>query len=207
MVEMMQVIGGGVEGNHRLTAATGVVLLVLLAVEGFTVLSVRGMFTVHAFVGLLLIPPIGLKLASTGYRFVRYYTGNPRYRAAGPPSPIPRFTAPFLVFLTIGLFGTGVALLLTGPQGRDAWRGLHTVFFFFWFFLMTVHVLVYMWRAPSLARLDLSFADRSHTALRGAMTRNSLVVASLVLGAAAAVAAIPWDAAWVNWFSTIHHGG
>ena len=29
------------------------------------------------FIGLLLVPPVLLKLASTGYRFVRYYSGAP----------------------------------------------------------------------------------------------------------------------------------
>jgi hypothetical protein len=203
----MRVIGGGVEGNHRLTAVTGLVLLVLLAVEGFTVLSVRAMFTVHAFVGLLLIPPIGLKLASTGYRFVRYYTGNAQYRAAGPPSLIPRVTAPFLVFLTGGLFATGVALLLAGPQGRDTWRGLHTVFFFFWFWVMTVHVLAHVWRAPGLAGKDLTFSRGAHSALAGALTRQSLVLASVLLGVAVAIVAAPWYNAWTSWFSTIHRFG
>src|SRR6266700_2655738 len=39
----------------------------------------------HMFVGLLLIPPVALKLASTGYRFVRYYTASPAYRRKAPP--------------------------------------------------------------------------------------------------------------------------
>jgi hypothetical protein len=38
----------------------------------------------HMFLGLLLIRPVALKLASTGYRFVRYYTANPRYHPKGP---------------------------------------------------------------------------------------------------------------------------
>ena len=37
------------------------------------------------FLGVLLIGPVALKLASTGYRFVRYYTSEPRYRRKGPP--------------------------------------------------------------------------------------------------------------------------
>ena len=49
------------------------------------------------FVGLLLIPPVVLKLASTGYRFVRYYAGARAYREKGPP-PLPlRLLAPVLV--------------------------------------------------------------------------------------------------------------
>ena len=76
---------GGTTGNERLTTATGVVLLVLLAVIGVTILRLRSLLWVHLFVGMLLIGPIALKMASTGYRFVRYYTANPRYRRKGPP--------------------------------------------------------------------------------------------------------------------------
>jgi len=63
----------GVEGNSQLTAVDGMVLLVLLAVEGFTVLAVRQMITLHVYVGVLLVGPVLLKCASTGFRFVRYY--------------------------------------------------------------------------------------------------------------------------------------
>ena len=59
-----------VDANARLTAATGLVLLVLLPVEGVTLLSLRALLTVHMLVGVALIPPIALKLASTGYRFM-----------------------------------------------------------------------------------------------------------------------------------------
>jgi hypothetical protein len=194
----------GVQGNERLTATIGLVLLVLLAVEGFTVLSVRGMFGVHVFVGLLLIPPIGLKLASTGYRFTRYYTGNRAYRQAGPPSLIPRIIAPFLVLCTITLFGTGVLLLLQGPQQGDTTRTIHTVAFFFWFFLMSVHVLTYVWRSPALALADLSSGE---SALRSRVTRQSLVVGSVLLGIVAAVVFLPLDASWVQWLSFRHFGG
>ena len=69
----------GVAGNARLTGTTAVVLIVLLAAEGVTILSIRHLLSVHLFLGFLLIPPVLLKLASTGYRFLRYYTGSRRY--------------------------------------------------------------------------------------------------------------------------------
>ena len=62
---------GGSEGNARLTGMTGAVLILLLAAEGATILRIRGLISVHIFFGMLLIPPVLLKLASTGYRFVR----------------------------------------------------------------------------------------------------------------------------------------
>ena len=67
------------DGNTRLTATTAVVLLVLLAGEGVTILSIRPLLSAHIVIGLLLIPPVALKLASVGYRFVRYYTGDAAY--------------------------------------------------------------------------------------------------------------------------------
>src|SRR5580704_12341423 len=71
---------GGAEGNERLTGLTGMVLLVLFAAEGFTVLAVRQMLTLHFFLGMLVIGPVLLKLCSTIYRFTRYYTGDAEYQ-------------------------------------------------------------------------------------------------------------------------------
>jgi hypothetical protein len=191
---------GGVEGNAHLTALIGLVLLVLLFAEGLTILSVRRLFTIHAFVGLLLVPPVLLKLASTGYRFVRYYTGSPTYRATGPPRPIPRIIAPILVACTIGLFGTGIVLLFVGPSGGETWKSLHTLFFLVWFGVMAVHVLAYLGRARRLALADLGMqGDRGTSTLTaGRMTRQGLLVGSLLLGVTLAIVLIPWDASWIH---------
>ena len=75
----------GVAANARLTASNAVVLLVLLAAEGVTLLRVRELLTPHVFIGMVLIPPVLLKVASTGWRFARYYRGTPAYRRKGPP--------------------------------------------------------------------------------------------------------------------------
>src|SRR5664279_267640 len=111
--------GGGTTGNERLTAVTGAVLIGLLAVIGVTILRIRPLLSVHLFVGMLLIPPVLLKLASTGYRFVRYYTANPPYRRKGPPPALLRMIAPIVIVSTLVVIGTGVALLLIGPSSRD----------------------------------------------------------------------------------------
>ena len=55
---------GGAEGNERLTAMTGAVLLVLLAVEGFTILRLGRLLTLHFFLGMLLLGPVALKAGS-----------------------------------------------------------------------------------------------------------------------------------------------
>ena len=62
-----------VAGNARLTAANAAVLLVLLAAQGVTILRVRQLLSPHVFIGVVLIPPALLKVASTTWRFARYY--------------------------------------------------------------------------------------------------------------------------------------
>src|SRR3954452_18018059 len=71
---------GGAEGNERLTVTTGAVLLVLLAAEGLTILSIGRLLTLHFFLGMLLLGPVALKAGSVTYRFFRYYTGSAPYR-------------------------------------------------------------------------------------------------------------------------------
>ena len=172
-------------GNERLTATTATVLLVLLAVEGFTIVSVRQMLSVHIVVGLLLIPPVVLKLASTGYRFARYYLGDAAYVAKGPPHIAMRLLAPLLVVSTLTVLGTGVALLAFGPaHHRDVVLGLHKASFLVWFVLMSVHVLVY---APRLPRAVLS----SHSWSRVGLVAGSVVVGAVLAGAAYSLA-VPW---------------
>jgi hypothetical protein len=177
-------------GNERLTAATAVVLLVLLAAEGVTILSIRPMLPAHIVIGLLVIPPVALKLASTGYRFLRYYTGDRAYVEKGPPHLVMRLLAPLLVLATLTVLGTGVGLLAFGPEHhRDVLLGLHKVSFVVWFGLMSVHVLVY---APRLPRL---VSARGAWAKRATLVASSLVAGGLLAGAAYTLAG-PW----------LHHG-
>src|SRR5438552_2113939 len=101
---------GGPDGNERLTAAVAVVLVVLLAVEGATSLRIGQLLRVHMFVGTLLVPVVVLKLASTGWRFLRYYAGSAAYVLKGPPHPLLRLLAPLLVAMTTVPVGPGIAL-------------------------------------------------------------------------------------------------
>src|SRR5258707_9332388 len=123
---------GGSGGNGQLTAVVATLLLVLLAVESATLLDLRRWLTVHAFVGMLLIPVIALKLASAGWRMVRYYLGREEYVRRGPPHVVLRaLVAPVVVASTIVLFATGVALLaLDRTHGPIV--GLHKASFIVW---------------------------------------------------------------------------
>ena len=163
---------GGPEENERLTATTAVLLVLLLAVEGLTILFIRPLLTLHMFVGVMLVPPVLLKLGSSGYRFVRYYTGNLAYREKGPPWLVMRLLAPVLVATTVVVLGSGVYLLATGER-VGAWVGVHKAAFTVWLAVASVHVLVYVWRLPSLA-----FDRRAP----GFALRVGLVSAALVVG-------------------------
>ena len=173
-------------GNERLTATTAALLLLLFAAEGGTILSIQPLLSAHIVLGLLLIPPVALKLLSTGYRFLRYYTGDAEYVAKGPPHLVMRMLAPLLVVTTLIVLGTGVAMLALGPQNhRDVLLGLHKTSFVLWFFLMSVHVLVY---APRLPRLVLS--GRS-VGRRAALVASSVAAGVLLAGATYSLAG-PW---------------
>ena len=72
MLKPRRIFTGGSQGNEHLTAVVAAVLLLMLFVEGATLLRIGSLLTVHVFVGLLLIPIVALKLGSTGWRMLRY---------------------------------------------------------------------------------------------------------------------------------------
>ena len=146
-----RLMSGGTEGNEQLTALTGAVLIVLLAVIGVTILRLRGLLWVHLFVGLLLLGPVVLKIASTSYRFIRYYTNDPAYRLKGPPAAYLRLLGPMVVLSTVVVFASGVALLLAGPSSRGTLLPIHKISFFVWLAATAIHVLGHLQElAPAL---------------------------------------------------------
>lgn len=184
--------GRGPAGNARLTAATAVVLLVLLVAELVTLLAFGSLLSAHIFIGMLLIPPIALKLGSTGYRFARYYLGNAAYRSAGPPHPLLRLLGPVVIASTLVLFGSGVAMVALGPS--DGWVvSMHKASFVVWLAAIGVHVLGHVLRVPALASADF----RGHRARRGgSLLRQSTVALALVAGLVLAIATVQYAAPW-----------
>jgi hypothetical protein len=185
----------GVEGNARLTGAAAAALLVLLAAEGATVPFLGQLLGPHIFIGMLLIPPVALKLGSTGYRFARYYTGSPPYKQKGPPLLILRVLAPGVVLTTLALFGTGVALLIDGPPSNTLIFA-HKLSFIAWVALMTLHVLGHLLEVPSLASADWRRAGPPAARLAGAGLRTLSLATAILAGVAVGVltfsAAQPW---------------
>ena len=184
--------GRGPGGNSRLTATTGVVLLALLAIEGLTLVSLNSLLSAHVFVGMLLIPPIALKLGATGYRFARYYTKDRAYVLAGPPHVLMRILGPFVIAATVALFGSGVALLAVGP-GQWWIVNLHKASFVAWLAVTAVHVLGHVLHVPGLAGADFR-APRSGR--QGSVLRQGAVAAALVAGLILAIATVQYAAPW-----------
>jgi len=137
--------------------------------------------TAHAFVGMLLIPVVGLKLASTGWRMAWYYRRGEEYVLRGPPHVALRvLVAPLVVVSTLFVFGTGVALLVV-DETHGTLVGLHKASFVVWLAATGVHVLAHVLElAPALRRR-----------LPGALLRYGLLGAALLAGAVLAVGTLP----------------
>jgi hypothetical protein len=185
----------GVAGNARLTGGAAAALLVLLVAEGATIPFLGPLLGPHIFIGMLLIPPVLLKLGSTGYRFARYYSGSPPYVRKGPPHIALRVLAPGVVLTTLALFGTGVALLIDGPPS-DTLVFAHKLSFIAWVSLMTLHVLGHLLEVPALALPDWRRSGPPEARLAGAGARTMSLVAALLAGVVLALltfsAANPW---------------
>ena len=165
--------------NARLRASNAAVLLILLAAEGVTILRVRELLTPHVFIGMVLVPPVLLKVASTGWRFARYYRGVPAYRRKGAPPLLLRLLGPVVVILTVVLLASGVGLL-GGPFVAAAAAEGHKASFVLWFGAMTIHVLGHLGEVFRLAPRD--WLRRSRRDVTGAAPRQWLLAASLVVG-------------------------
>lgn len=185
------------EGNERLTGLAAAVLLVLLAIEGVTIVFLRPLLSVHLFVGLLLIPPVAVKLASTGWRFARYYAGARPYRAKGPPPALLRvLIAPAVVLTTVAVFASGVWLLAAGPHVRGPLLPIHKASFIAWFAVTTVHVL---WHLPSIPRaLRGEYARGARREHPGRLARQLALAVALAAGVALAIALVPHYAPWLH---------
>lgn len=202
--------GGGTSGNERLTTVTGATLIVLLAVIGLTILRIHSLLSIHLFVGMLLIPPVLLKMSSTGYRFVRYYTGNPRYREEGPPEWPLRVIAPMVVISTLVVFVSGVVLLFVGPSARATWFPIHKDSFFVWLAFMAVHILGHLPAIPKVLRADYArrrdnYFEQARGHVAGRDGRVLALSSALVLGVVLAILVIPEFGPWIHDSRLFHH--
>ena len=200
-------LGGGTGGNEELTAITGVLLVVLLAILGVTIVRIGQLIWLHLFLGLLLVGPVVLKLVSTGYRFVRFYTGNPRYVAKGPPELIMRSIAPVVVLSTIVVFASGIWLMFAGPVDRSTPLLIHKVSFIAWLAVTALHVLGHLpTMGASLKAADPSMAVLSGGAATGRGGRWIALAGAVIGGAVLALVLIPHFSIWTAPGAFPHHG-
>jgi hypothetical protein len=183
------------EGNELLTSVTGALLLGMLAVIGVTIIALGPLLWVHLFVGLALVGPLVLKMASTGYRFTRYYLRDTAYRAKGAPQTPLRVIAPMVILSTIAVMASGVALLFEGPSSRDALLPIHKISFFVWAAFTAVHVLAHL---PGVARaLRLDIVRRASARLPGQRPRGMVLAGAMIAGVALALLLIPEYGPWL----------
>lgn len=189
---------GGPAGNAKLTAWTGMVLLVLFLVELATLLDLSDMLSWHIVVGTLLIPPALLKTGSTGWRIIGYYTHRKPYRDAGPPPMLLRVLGPLVVFFTLAVLGSGLALIAIGPVATFvpfahfirpiSALTIHQVTFVLWGVVTGVH---------TLARLVPAARIIANGRRPGRVTRATVVLLMLVVATGAAVLVLRLSGAWL----------
>jgi hypothetical protein len=173
--------GRSVEGNARLTVNAAAVLLVLFAIEVATVvITPRTVLTLHVVVGLVLVPPLLVKISSVAWRFLQYYRGDEMYRRKGAPRPALRVLGPFLLLATGALVASGITLLLSPSSFGGNLRRIHSITFLLWFLLVLAHVALHWRDVGRLAVKD--WVRRSRDAVPGAVLRQSVVLISLAVG-------------------------
>ncbi len=207
----------GPTGNRALTSLLGLLLLLLLIVQVasaavFALLSYNlplpagpifdVVRPVHFFVGFLLFPLIGLKLASVGYRLGRYYTHDPRYRQDGAPPPLLRLVAPLLVLSAVVLFASGVEMWSFRNQFGIPWIAVHDLSAFAFTALLVVHVAGRVRIARRAAVADLG----PDPAAAGAVSRRALLVGGTTAGLTLAVGAAQWPGVSLSFLAPLRAG-
>jgi hypothetical protein len=195
--------GGGPAGNARLTAWTGLLLLVFSLAECVTLLSVRGLITVHVLIGAFLLPVVLLKTMTTGWRIARYYLGSPAYRQAGPPPLLLRILGPLVVLSGLAVLGSGLALI---PLGRGTFTPIITVAgfrvdaltlhqgaFIVWLAATGLHVLV-----RTIPALRLTIGTRQHRVVAGARGRGAVLLVTVLVGVAISVLVLYLSSDWTH---------
>lgn len=181
-----------VVANQRLTALNGVFLFVLLAALAITVLFINLLLPIHYLVGIALIPPLALKLYTTGYRFMKYYLRDKDFRIAGPPPLFQRFfVAPSLVISTVAVMATGVELWAFGARFGSWWVSAHTSTAVLFMLAVFLHLLGHARRSATALVEDPAVQPASN----GITFRSVLLacgILSCILAAASLTYATPF---------------
>jgi hypothetical protein len=189
-----------VVGNERLTALAGAVLLVLILVEIVSSASLHALLPIHIFVGVGLSGPLVVKIGSTFYRFLRYYTRSPAFVRRGPPRLPLRVLAPLLLVTTLVVIGSGIGLVVIGPAQAGLLLPLHGLSVLVWLSMIAIHVCAYIWRTPRLVADDWGKPSTEQAPGRG--LRLGVNLGALLAGTVAAILLFPGATPWVVWSQT-----
>ncbi len=185
----------GIEANERLTGTTALVLLVLLAIEGATIVRVQ--FALDA-------PRVHWSTAGAARHrqdvehdvalckvLPRYAGVSPQGSAAGCRC---RVLGPFTVILTAIVFVTGFLLLLGPTSMRNEYFQLHRASFIAWFAVMVIHVLGHVGDMTRSSTKD--WTRRTRKLVAGARARRVVLAASLVVGLGFALVIVSYVGPW-----------
>jgi len=186
--------------NERMTALAGMILLGLMMVELVAAANLHALLSVHVYVGVLLAGPLVVKLGSTGYRFLSYYTGTSAFVHRGPPSLPLRILAPLLVAMTLLVLGSGIGLLVTGPALAGSLLPIHNISALVLLPIIVIHIVAHIRRAPRLVAND--WRKQSAEQVPGRGRRLGVNLGALMLGAIAALLLLPAAAPWFTWVET-----
>ena len=175
-----------VEANARLTGAAGIVILILLIAELVTVvLGAASVLSLHVAIGLILVPPVLVKLASTTWRMVNYYLGAAAYVHRGPPRRLDRVLAAILSLAIVLLLTSGITLLLGPSSIHQNALQVHKVTFYLALLLIFAHLTQHLTQALRLVARDRINRPGSALAVRA---RWTAVLATVLVGGLLAVA-------------------
>ena len=181
-------------------------LLGLCLAELVTLLDVTGLIGWHVGLGIVLTALALLKTASTGWRIVRYYAGSATYGAAGPPPLILRLLGPLVVVSTLGVLGSGIALIAIGRSASErSWFSvlgqqvgaltLHQIFFILFAVFVGLHVSTRF--TPALLRVSGRDGwGQPRVGIPGGPARAVTLLCCTIAGVIAMVVVLPvngWD--------------
>ena len=169
------------EANARLTGTAGIVILILLLAELVTVvLGAASVLSLHVAIGLILVPAVLVKLASTSWRMVSYYLGAVAYEHRGPPPTLARVLGPILSLAIVLVLASGGALILGPSSLHRTVLQVHKVTSYLALILIVAHLAMHLAQALRLAARDwvnrrgMNLLDRA---------RWTVIVGSVLLGA------------------------
>jgi len=125
------------------------------------------------------------------------FTGAPTYREKGPPHPLLRVLGPLVVVSSVALLGTGIALILVGPEGSDGLLVVHQTCFWVWVAMLAVHLVGHLWETVVTSWTEVRSSLHGRAA-RQRRWRYLAIALALVLGVGAAAALLPTAAPWAT---------